>query len=51
MEPQRTVKLWAMILAASPLLTTVLSVAAALGYAGVAVAQRHLGGQATRNGL
>lgn len=51
MEPQRTVKLWAMILAASPLLTTVLSVAAALGYAGVALAQRHLGGQATRNGL
>jgi ABC-type uncharacterized transport system permease subunit len=51
MKPQRTVKLWAMILAASPLLTTVLSVAAALGYAGVAVAQRHLGGQATRNGL
>lgn len=40
-----------MILAASPLLTTVLSVAAALGYASVAVAQRHLGGQATRNGL
>ena len=40
-----------MILAASPLLTTVLSVAAALGYAGVAVAQRHLGGRATRNGL
>lgn len=51
MKPQRTVKLWAMILAASPLLTTVLSVAAAIGYAGVAVAQRHLGGQATRNGL
>lgn len=40
-----------MILAASPLLTTVLSVAAALGYAAVAVAQRHLGGAATRNGL
>jgi ABC-type uncharacterized transport system permease subunit len=40
-----------MILAASPLLTTVLSVAAALGYAGVAVAQRHLGGAATRHGL
>lgn len=40
-----------MILAASPLLTTVLSVAAALGYAAVALAQRHSGPAATRNGL
>jgi len=40
-----------MILAASPLLTTALPVAAALGYAGVAVAQQHLGGRAARNGL
>lgn len=40
-----------MILAASPLLTTVLSVAAALGYAGAALAQRHLGPSVARNGL
>jgi ABC-type uncharacterized transport system permease subunit len=40
-----------MILAASPLLTTVLSVAAALGYAAVALAQRHGGPAITRNGL
>ena len=49
--PRHAVKLWNMILAASPLLTTVLSVAAALGYAGVALAQRRLGGPAARNGL
>lgn len=40
-----------MILAASPLLTTVLSVAAALGYASVALAQRRWGGPAVRTGL
>lgn len=40
-----------MILAASPLLTTVLSVAAALGYAALALGQRHWGGAATRLGL
>jgi len=40
-----------MILAGSPLLTTVLSVAAALGYASVALAQRHFGGSVVRNGL
>ncbi len=40
-----------MILAASPLLTTVLSVAAALGYASVALAQRRWGGSAVRTGL
>ena len=40
-----------MILAASPLLTTVLSVAAALGYASVALAQRRWGGPTVRTGL
>lgn len=40
-----------MILAASPLLTTILSVCAALGYAAVALAQRHAGPAVTRNGL
>ena len=40
-----------MILAATPLLTTVLSVAAALGYAAVALAQRRWGGPAVRTGL
>lgn len=49
--PRRAVKLWAMILAATPMLTTVLSVAAALGYAGVALAQRRVGGAVVRNAL
>ncbi len=40
-----------MILAASPLLTTVLSVAAALGYASVALAPHRWGGPAVRTGL
>ena len=40
-----------MILAASPLLTTVLSVVAALGYASVALAQRRWGGPTVRTGL
>lgn len=40
-----------MILAASPLMTTLLSVAAALGYATVAVAQRHWAGRSVRTGL
>jgi len=40
-----------MILAVSPLMMTVLSVAAALGYAAVALVQRHSGPAVTRNGL
>lgn len=40
-----------MILAASPLLTTVLSVTAALGYAAVGLAQRRAGPALARNGL
>lgn len=40
-----------MILAASPLLTTVLSVTAALGYAAVGLVQRRTGPTVTRNGL
>jgi ABC-type uncharacterized transport system permease subunit len=40
-----------MILAASPLLTTVLSVMTVLGYGAVAVIQRHSSGRTTRNGL
>lgn len=40
-----------MILAASPLLTTVLSVMTVLGYGTVAVIQRHFSGRTTRNGL
>lgn len=40
-----------MILAVSPLMMTVLSVAAALGYAAVALVQRHSGPVTTRNSL
>jgi ABC-type uncharacterized transport system permease subunit len=40
-----------MILAASPLMTTALSVAAALGYATVALAQRHWAGRSVRTAL